>query len=409
MLFWIIALVLVAGCLAVVFAPLLRGSGRGGARASYDMQVYRDQLREIDAELARGVLTAAEAEATRAEVSRRLLAAADAQEGDSGGSPAPRRLSRLAGAGLLIAFAALAGGLYASIGAPGFQDQPLAARMDRMAEARANRPDQAEAEAAFAASGQSGAPAISDLPPEDVEMVEQLRTILEDRPDDLRGHRLLVGSMAALGRYAEAWPAQQRVIEIQGEEAPARDLVNLAELMIFAAGGYVSPEAEAALTRGMARDASDPLGRYYSGITLLQNGRADLAYPLWAGLLREGPADAPWIAAIEAQMPEVARLAGRPLPEAPAGPTREDIEAAREMSGEDRQAMIGSMVAQLSDRIATEGGPASDWARLITSLIVLDRADEARVILDEARQAFFDDPAGLEMINAAAAQAGLDG
>lgn len=409
MLFWITALVLVAGCLALVFAPMLRGTGRGGARASYDMQVYRDQLREIDTELARGVLTPAEAEATRAEVSRRLLAAADAEGGDSGGSPAPRGVSRVAGAGLLAAFAALAFGLYGWIGAPGFEDQPLAVRMDRMAEARASRPDQATAEAAFAASGQSAAPAVSELSEEDVEMVDRLQAILVDRPDDLRGHRLLVGSMASLGRYAEAWQAQERVIEIQGDAAPARDLVNLAELMILAAGGYVSPEAEAALTRGMARDPADPLGRYYSGVTLLQAGRADLAYPLWAGLLREGPADAPWIPAIEAQIPEVARLAGRPLPEAPAGPTREEIEAASEMSEEDRAAMIGTMVSQLSDRITTEGGPPADWARLITALTVLDRAGEAQVILDEARQAFFDDPAGLDLINEAAAQAGLDG
>ncbi len=407
MLFWIPALVLVLGSLVLVFAPMLRGTGRGAARASYDMQVYRDQLREIDTELARGVLTESEAEATRAEVSRRLLAAADAEGGDSGGTPAPRRVSTLTGGALLIGVAAMASALYFRIGVPGFDDQPLAERMATMAEQRANRPGQAEAEAAFAASGRSQVPAISELPPEDVEMVDQLKTILEDRPDDLRGHRLLVGSMAALGRFGEAWVAQERVVELEGEDVPARDLVNLAELMILAAGGYVSPEAEAALTRGMQLNASDPLGRYYSGVALLQGGRADLAFPIWSGLLREGPADAPWIPAIEAQLPEVARLAGQPLPEPAPGPTREDIEAASEMSEEDRAAMIGSMVAQLSDRIATQGGPASDWARLITALTVLDRADEAEVILDEARQAFFDDPAGLEMINGAAAQAGL--
>ncbi len=408
MLFWIPALLLVLVSLGLVFAPLLRGSGRGGARASYDMQVYRDQLREIDTELARGVLTASEAEATRAEVSRRLLAAADAEGGDSGGTPAPRRLSTVAGGALLIGVAAMASALYFRVGVPGFEDQPLAERMANMAEQRANRPGQEEAEAAFAATGRSTAPAISELPPEDVEMVERLKTILEDRPDDLRGHRLLVGSMAALGRFSEAALAQQRVVELEGEEVPARDLINLAELMILAAGGYVSPEAESALTRGMRIDASDPLGRYYSGVALLQGGRADLAFPIWSGLLQEGPADAPWIPAIEAQLPEVARLAGQPLPEAAPGPTAEDIEAASQMSEADRMEMIGTMVAQLRDRITTEGGLPADWARLITSLSVLDRRPEAQDILDDARRAFFDDPAALEMINAAAAQAGLD-
>ena len=61
-------------------------------RASYDMQVHRDQLREIDADLARGVLSEAEAAATRLEVSRRLLAAADAEAAE-----ARRRAPRRAG------------------------------------------------------------------------------------------------------------------------------------------------------------------------------------------------------------------------------------------------------------------------------------------------------------------------
>ena len=55
-LFWAIAAILVVGCLGTVFAPLLLGAGRADRRASYDIRVHRDQLREIDADLARGVL-----------------------------------------------------------------------------------------------------------------------------------------------------------------------------------------------------------------------------------------------------------------------------------------------------------------------------------------------------------------
>jgi cytochrome c-type biogenesis protein CcmH len=73
----------VAGSLALVLAPLLRGPDRLARRASHDMQVFRDQVREIDADLARGVLSAEEAAATRIEVSRRLLAAADAEAAET--------------------------------------------------------------------------------------------------------------------------------------------------------------------------------------------------------------------------------------------------------------------------------------------------------------------------------------
>ena len=52
------------------------GAEGGGGRASHDLQVFRDQLREVEADARRGLLSPEEAAATRTEVSRRLLAAA---------------------------------------------------------------------------------------------------------------------------------------------------------------------------------------------------------------------------------------------------------------------------------------------------------------------------------------------
>ena len=77
------------------------------------------------------------------------------------------------------------------------------------------------------------------------------------------------------------------------------------------------------------------------------------------------------------------------------------------MNDEDRAQMIAGMVAQLSERLANEGGTASEWARLITALTVLNETDRAQMILEEARTAFAGQEADLEVINAAAAQAGL--
>jgi cytochrome c-type biogenesis protein CcmH len=65
------------------------------------------------------------------------------------------------------------------------------------------------------------------------------------------------------------------------------------------------------------------------------------------------------------------------------------------------------MVDQLSQRLATEGGPPEDWARLIRSLGVLGRRDEAGAILTEARAVHAGDATGLAAIEAAARDAGL--
>jgi cytochrome c-type biogenesis protein CcmH len=398
-LFWTIAVGLALASLAVVFAPLLRGGSPGARRASYDLQVYRDQLREIESDRARGVLSEDEAAATRVEVSRRLLAAADAETAEAAAVAAPRRLSRRAALAAIAALLVAAAGLYGLLGAPGLPDDPLRARLAREAAARAERPSQAEVEAMVAARG----PAPASGSSEDAALVAKLQQTLEARPDDAQGHRLLARSLATLGRWSEARAAQERVVEIAGDQASAQDVVDLAELRIVAAGGYVSPEAEAALSRALALDPANPVARYYSGLTLLQGGRPDLAYRMWSALLAEGPPDAPWIAAIETDIDEVARMAGLP----PRGPSAADVDGAGDMTPADRQAMIESMVAQLSERLATEGGPPGDWAQLIRSLGVLGRREEAARILAEARAKHGGDPAALAAIDAAARDAGL--
>jgi cytochrome c-type biogenesis protein CcmH/NrfG len=59
MLLWIIFAVLTVGALIAVLWPFLV-FGRGGTQDADDTAVYRDQLREIDSDLARGLIGEAE-------------------------------------------------------------------------------------------------------------------------------------------------------------------------------------------------------------------------------------------------------------------------------------------------------------------------------------------------------------
>jgi cytochrome c-type biogenesis protein CcmH len=432
MLFWIVAALVVLGSLSIVFAPMIRGAGAAERRASYDLQIYRDQLREIDRDVARGVISPQEAEDTRVEISRKLLAAADEESREGAASGAPRAASRAMVAVWTLLAVGLTGWIYVGQGAPGFEDQPLAERLARQAEARANRPRQAEVEAIIAedqaAADQAGAegplrPEIAAgeeaADPEHLALVDQLMEVLAERPNDLQGHRLLVSSLGALGRFAEARVAQERVVEILGDEVGPDDLVGLAELMVTAAAGYVSPEAEAALSRALAVDPRHPVGRYYSGLTVLQGGRPDLAYRLWAGLLEEGPPEAPWVQAIEMDIEAVALMAGMPVPgtgvpsgePAPEGPApgiaMPPPGAPLPEFDDDTRGMVEGMVASLGSRLATEGGAPSEWAQLIRSLGVLGRIGEAAAIWAEAQDVFADDAASLAEVREAAREARL--
>jgi cytochrome c-type biogenesis protein CcmH len=402
--FWIATAAFSVLVVLVLMLAILRPRKAAVPAAAYDLQVYRDQLREVEKDVARGVLTEEEAVRARTEVSRRLL---DADRALQHAKSAEMKTSRydmvILGAGLAATVAG-AFALYLQIGAPGYPDLPRATRIEMVEQARAERPSQAEAE--------QQVPFREGLPPDPrrEELVAQLRTVMEQRPDDPQGLALLATNEAALGNFRAARIAQGHLIEVLGDEASGFHYVDLAEMMILAAGGYVSPEAETALTRGLQMEPRNGTARYYVGLMFAQQGRPDLAFPIWRNLLADSTADAPWLEPILLQIEEVAYLAGvetslaeLPQPRAPRGPSAADIAAAQDMAPEDQQAMIESMVAGLAGRLASEGGPPSDWARLIGAQIVLGRTEEAQAIYDEARTVFADNPDALGQIDAAAA------
>ncbi len=352
--FWLVAGVMVA---AAAFL-LLRPRPGHSDDAPQAVALYRAQLADIDRDVGRGTLAMAEAERLRLEVSRRLLEADKAQVAVAthGGHAA------LAGLVTLALGAAIAG--YMWLGAPGYPDVPLADRIAAADDLRAARPDQATAEAQF----NLPAPLTPDA--EFAALMDRLRAAVTTRPDDLTGLQLLAQNEASLGNFSAARDAQAALIAAKAGQVTAQEHATLAEMMIAMAGGYVSPEAEAVLTRALQLDADNPTARYYAGLMMGQVGRYDLGFRMWQPLA-DAQTGANWWPAFVQQMPDMAARAGvdfqMPFPD---GLTPE------------------AMVQQLSDRLATEGGPPDDWARLIRSLLVLGEVDRAETIRAEALVVF---------------------
>ena len=406
MTFWIIicAIALIVA-LILVRAVMRAGQAAPEAAAAYDLQVYRDQLAEVENDVRRGVVSAEDAERVRTEIARRILAA-DAAAGEQAATrDGPGIALVIASAAMLIA-GSLA--LYAWLGSPGYGDLARADRIAFAEELRANRPSQEAAEA--------------DMPPglepegvsEDFRtLMARLRETVAQRPGDMQGHVLLAQNEARLGNFSAAAKAQEQVIRLSGDAVTAEAIADYGELLVLAAGGYVSPEAETAFRAALAADQGDGRAMYYMGLMQVQTGRPDIAFRIWNGLLRRGPADAAWIAPIRAQITAVADLAGEAfeLPPVEAvsapGPSAADIEAAADMTPQERMEMIGGMVDGLSERLATEGGPPRDWARLITSLAILGQNDRALAIYDNALEVFGADPGAVDIIRAAGSQAGI--
>ena len=78
---WLLFGLMTAAAIFAVLWPL--GRARAPHGAGNDIAVYRDQLDEVARDRAAGLIGEAEAEAARVEVSRRLIAAADAVPAES--------------------------------------------------------------------------------------------------------------------------------------------------------------------------------------------------------------------------------------------------------------------------------------------------------------------------------------
>lgn len=397
--FLLFGLVTVA-VLAILLAPLLRAPRNAAARAAYDLEVYRDQLRELQSDARRGLIGAEARDAAKREIERRILALDLGPRAWAAGGTSMVRRFATAGA-ILMGVPLAAGAIYLALGVPGLPDQPLAARGDAIA-------------AVGAEAGDIDA------------MVGGLAERLRSEPDNLEGWTLLARSYGALGRYDEAVEALRRMVELSDGNPDA--IAMLAEHMVFAADGTVTPDALALFDQVASVQPDNPAAAFYRGMARNQAGDGAGALAIWTALGQGTPADAPWLASLRDQITATAQAIGadpatylagilEPAPatsadaggvEAP-GPTAEDMAAAADMSAEDQQTMIRGMVERLAERLEEEPGDLEGWLRLGNAYRVLGEAEKARDAYAQAATLSPDDPAVLVPYAEAIGQAAPEG
>ncbi|UGA45629.1 c-type cytochrome biogenesis protein CcmI [Bradyrhizobium quebecense] len=366
-LWFVFALMTVAAIFAVLW-PLSR-RGRADTGGS-EVVVYRDQLAEIDRDMAAGIIGAAEADAARIEISRRLLAAADQSEHEA---PVPGSLSlrRTAAIVALVGLPVIASGFYLALGSPRLGDFPLAER-SRVADA--NQP-------------------LTNL-------VAQVEAHLEKNPTDGRGWTVLAPVLSRLGRYDDAVRAYRNAITYAGDSADRR--ADLGEALMGAAGGVVTADAKAEFERSVALNGDDAKANYFLGLAAEQDGRKADAAAIWQKMMAKAPSDAPWRPLVQAALVRVGGVSAPALPDGA-------VAAAKDMSEADRGTMIQSMVDRLATRLKTNGDDVEGWLRLVRAYLVMGQRDKALSALADARQAVANDADRLRQLNEGLKSLGLDG
>jgi cytochrome c-type biogenesis protein CcmH len=355
---------------AAIFAVLLPLGLRGGAQAEgNEATVYKDQLGEIDRDLGADLIGAAEADAARIEISRRLLAVADQERNPP--MQSNLKLRRSAAVLALVGLPVVALAVYLPLGSPRLADFPLAER--------ARTPDAAQ-------------------PLET--LVAQVEQHLEKNPTDGRGWAVLAPVLARLGRYDEAAKAFHSAISYAGDNADRR--ADLGEAIAAAAGGVVTAEAKAEFERALAFDADQAKANYYLGLAAQQDGRSADAASIWRAMLAKAPANAPWRPMVQAALTRV---------NSPTVPALSDsaVAAANNMTGNDREAMIHGMVDRLATRLKQDGDDVDGWLRLVRAYMVLGDREKAKSAGADARHAVTKDAERLRQLNEGLKNLGLDG
>ena len=373
MLLWLLFALMTAAAIFAVLWPLGR---TGNVQAGSDIAVYRDQLDEIERDRNAGRIGEADAQAARAEVSRRLIAAADAAEFSHAlpiGSPLWRRRAAAIGALVVVPVVTLA--LYLATGSPQLPGQPLNARL------QAVHQDQSIAT-----------------------LVSKVEAHLEHNPDDARGYEVLAPVYLRLGRFSDAVNARRKLLALSGENAERQS--DLGEALTAAANGIVTSDAKSAFERSLALDPSQFRAKFYMGLAAEQDGDRSQANTIWRDMISRAPADAPWLPVVRDAL---ARVGGnQPIASAP-GPTSEDIAAAGAMTEKDRGEMIRGMVARLADRLKENGTDVDGWHRLLRAYMVLGERDKAHAAAADAKRALANDPDKLRRIEDMIKSLGLEG
>ncbi len=407
---WLILTLLTGAAALIILAPFF--FGRTPADTPTSLDVYKDQLAEVERDKASGQIDEAEAASARLEIERRILAA-----GRSGDGPAhtvsPNWQYRMAtGVASIVVLGSV--GLYAAIGRPDLPTVP------HQALAQAPAGAQAPQTAANAEEGKQG-----DV----TELVKKLEKRAEENPNDSESARMLGWAYYSTGRYKEAVAAYRRAVDLQKDNPTLKAL--LGEAMVVEAGNTVTEAALATFEEVLAISPNDERARFFKGVSRMQKSDVQGALDEWISLYKVAPADADWTADLRTRIEETAQQAGIDVkarlaeakPAAPAGganvaaahpggapkagPTAADVQSADQLNPEDRNAMVAGMVDRLASRLEASPKDADGWIMLMRSRLVLKDAEKARAALDKAKTVFADEPETQKRIIQAAEAMGV--
>jgi cytochrome c-type biogenesis protein CcmH len=288
--FALVAVILVAAGLAWVLRPLLARHIDGDvAREASNLSVLRDQLRELDSDLAAGVLSADQHREAHAELERRVLEEA---RGNSGGEASDRVTGTRTAIALAFLIPVAAVLLYLQIGAR-------------------------DAFSPTASAPGGGDHSISQQ--EMDAMVAKLAERMRANPGDPEGWAILARSYYVLGRFAEAAEAYAKVTELVPADADL--LADYADALAMAQGRKLAGKPMEIVRQALKVDPNQWKALALAGTDAFDRKDYRAAVGHWEKLRGVVPPDSDMAQSIDASIAEARQLGGlAAAPKAAAAP-----------------------------------------------------------------------------------------
>ncbi len=378
MMLWLIFALMTVAAVCAVLWPF--GRKRNVTGGGSDRLVYQDQLLEIERDRAAGLIGVAEAESARVEISRRLLAAADA-ESSAQAAPSAQQFAfrhRAAAVVAAILLPAVGLGLYATLGSPDIPSQSAFARVDTPI----------------------GSQSIGSL-------VGQVEAHLAANPKDGAGWEVLAPVYMRLGRFNDAGQRHgaRKPIALNGDDATRE--AAFGEALVAAANGVVTDQALTAFQHAVAADPHE-LPRPAISSALPTSRPANLTSPRRNGArcstarhrMRRGPISCGrlWRASPRRRIPPRGRAKARvsaPIKAQIGTPIR--AQARPGCCGERKSRMPSSAPTwraawckRLADRLHGDGGTVDEWLRLVQAYVINGDRDKAKGAVTDASAALAD-------------------
>jgi cytochrome c-type biogenesis protein CcmH len=295
-LFWVATAVCVVIALAFVLPPLLRKKAVAAkaARRDINIAVYRDQMKDMEADRAGGLLSEEQFQVAKVELESRLAEDALTQADATMAPVASRRLGfTLAGVLPAAAF-----GLYFWLGNP--------ASLIAIAEAQENGPNTAT-NTATSAAAMAGAQGKHDI----MKLIQQVEEKTKTDPNDAEAWTILAKTYAAVGHWPEALQAYEKAYKLR-PEVPAV-MTGYAEALAITNNRVIKGKPLDLVMQALEKDPEDIKGLELAGIAAFQDkGFAKAAY-YFKRLHKLLPPESPYAQDILEAQKEAARLSHQTL------------------------------------------------------------------------------------------------